>query len=284
VSPRSARILRAAAERRATKLAEMRARSKVVAIQAGDLSNVVHQQAHTYRATLPPGTNVAIYALDARSNKHVWWARLQGFDENLNARLLWWEQDMNGTWRSTYEETLPPTALLGVADPGHAPRTYLWMLPVANQQQDRQVHGRALALSERIRREQEYQEEREAQLQAHLEAQEAQAKADLVARRHISFLQNAQPFLSARDCGGAPRGGVPRVGSLGLLPFRGGDSFPPLFLPIFFFHLPPSSGRADSDEVLDEVLDEAEDEAEDKAEVKAEDAQHLVKKEEIGGI
>jgi len=44
--------------------------------------------------------------------------------------------------------------------------------------------------------------------------------------------------------------------------------------------LPPSSGRADSDE----VLEEAEDEAEDKAEVKAEDAQHLVKKEEIGVI
>ena len=225
MSPRSVRVIRAAAERRATKLAEMRARAKVVAIQSGDLSNVLHQQAHTYRATFLPGTNMAIFALDARSNKHVYWARLQGFDEHLNVRLLWWEQRMDGHWHSTYEETLPATALLGVADPGHAPHTYLWMLPLVNQQQDRQVHGRALALSERIRREQEYQEEREAQYEAqrqsHFEAQEANVHADLISRRHISFLQGAHPFLSARDA---------RGGSLSLLPFRQGRFFFPHLL------------------------------------------------------
>ena len=263
MSPRSARVIRAAAERRATKVAEMRARAKVVAIQSGDLSNVLHQQAHTYRATFMPGTNVAIYALDARSNKHVYWACLQGFDEHLNVRLLWWEQRMDGHWHSTYEETLPPTALLGVADPGHAPHTYLWMLPLVNhqdRQQDRQVHGRALALSERIRREQEYQEEREAQRQSHLEAQrqshleaqEAKVHPDLVARRRISFLQRAHPFLSARDALG---------GSLSLLPFRQGrlSFFHHLFTQSF------SSGRADPEDAADGV-------------------QHHIKKEEIGGI
>ena len=245
------KVLEGAAERRATKVAEMRARGKVVAIQAGDLSGVQHQQAHTYRETLLPGTNMAIFALNTRGQRHVWWARLQGFDNHLNAHLRWWEQSLEGDWSLTYEQTMPPTALLGVANPGHAPRTYLWLLPVDHGND--LIRNRALALCDRIRVKQEepdvepeVEPEVEPDVEPDVEPEEepvvqAPLQTDLISRRHISMLGRIRTFLSARDaCAEASRSeaALSVAAPFVLAPFDEGDShIPPVSLKCTLFTL-----------------------------------------------
>ena len=238
LSPRTMKVLEGAAERRATKVAEMRARGKVVAIQAGDLSGVQHQQAHTYRETLLPGTNMAIFALNTRGQRHVWWARLQGFDNHLNAHLRWWEQSLEGDWSLTYEQTMPPTALLGVANPGHAPRTYLWLLPVDHGND--LIRSRALALCDHIRvlalwdhiraKQEEPDVEPEVEPEVKPEVQ-APLQTDLISRRHISMLGRIRTFLSARDAraeASRAEAALSVAAPFVLAPFDEGD-----------FHLPP---------------------------------------------